>query len=686
MDEPYLSESQQIALFHAVGRRIASLVTGTRGPKIAEQVPEIADIPLLGAFVSLKRQGQLRSCMGTMSDRIALGNAMEQAAIHASRDDPRFEPIMAAELFELELEIWVLWGMKRVAQRGTDRLNAIQIGQHGVQIARGGNRGLLLPGVALEYQMDARTFLEAVCRKAGLPNDAWLDDSSLLHTFEGRAIRGPFSATDINDRKTADEMIFAAKFNRPGPRGEGPSRMELEELREACLTCFNSMVEGVSPPNYFPGLFDATVSGVVLSLNVPDRPTLTCSKISVRPDLYFQQSLIELLRVLGRQVEHFSITLYELQEMTLDLTVYRDPTIHGNAGRYDLSSVDSAYRAVMLSDPKGWVVQYDPTKPAETILAQGVEFLQPEDPDRCEVISFFAASTTPNQTVASMSKPNRFEPNRPSATAGTFIPSDPKKLDQELTQLLSGASSSRHRYSAVMVPHAGWRYSGRLAAQTLAQVEIPSRSIIFAPKHRSSGVDWAIAPNLIWELPGMSMESDLECAEIMRQAVDFFEYDDQAHAMEHSIEVILPILARLAPSTRIVGVAQAHSSWGMIQRGAEQFARFLKAMEDEQVEQPLLIISSDMNHFATEDVGRKVDLMALNAIDEAIDQQKPEILLETVRENRITMCGVIPAVFVMETLRLLGRLKKAIRTGYTTSAEASGDTTRVVGYAGVLFE
>ena len=61
MSEPYLSEEQQIELFHAVGRRLASIVTGTRGSRLASQVPEIADVPLLGAFVSLKKEGELRS-------------------------------------------------------------------------------------------------------------------------------------------------------------------------------------------------------------------------------------------------------------------------------------------------------------------------------------------------------------------------------------------------------------------------------------------------------------------------------------------------------------------------------------------------------------------------------------------------------------------------------------------------
>ena len=98
-------------------------------------------------------------------------------------------------------------------------------------------------------------------------------------------------------------------------------------------------------------------------------------------------------------------------------------------------------------------------------------------------------------------------------------------------------------------------------------------------------------------------------------------------------------------------------------------------------ERPLLVISTDMNHFADDAETRRLDRLALDAI-EALD---PRRLLDVVREHRISMCGVVPAVVVMETLRRLGSLNECQLVGYTTSAERSGDTTRVVGYAGDLF-
>jgi len=237
------------------------------------------------------------------------------------------------------------------------------------------------------------------------------------------------------------------------------------------------------------------------------------------------------------------------------------------------------------------------------------------------------------------------------------------------------------RANAVLVPHAGWKYSGRLAAQTLKRVEIPHWAIIFAPQHRGGGAEWAVAPHQTWTLPGKNVEANLPMTEKMIQAVDFFAFDPVPHAQEHAIEVLLPILARLAPETKISAVAMSMSSWEMIQQGAAQFAQFLHSLP----EKPLLIISSDMNHFANEETTRRVDHIALDAIQRAVAEQNPEHVLRTIYEQQISMCGVIPAVFVMETLRLLGRLDYVKEIDYTTSAEASGDTSRVVGYAGLVF-
>ncbi|RPJ36751.1 MAG: AmmeMemoRadiSam system protein A, partial [Deltaproteobacteria bacterium] len=99
-------------------------------------------------------------------------------AVAAAFDDPRFEPLAAKELKDLELEISVLTPMARL--KNTDE---IEIGKHGLYIKKGFSSGLLLPQVAAEYGWDPITFLEETCRKAGLPRNAWKEKNTEIYIF-----------------------------------------------------------------------------------------------------------------------------------------------------------------------------------------------------------------------------------------------------------------------------------------------------------------------------------------------------------------------------------------------------------------------------------------------------------------------------------------------------------------------
>ena len=112
-----------------------------------------------------------------------------------------------------------------------------------------------------------------------------------------------------------------------------------------------------------------------------------------------------------------------------------------------------------------------------------------------------------------------------------------------------------------------------------------------------------------------------------------------------------------------------------------EFADGLAKVLRRQRPKPLLVISSDMNHYANDAENRRLDEIALAAL-ERLD---PADLYETTTKRKISMCGMLPAVVVLETLRQLKTLKKCRRVSYSTSAGASGDESRVVGYAGMLF-
>lgn len=131
-----------------------------------------------GAFVTIKRRGQLRGCIGNIEGRGPLYKTIEEMAEAAAFRDPRFAAVTEKELPELEYEISVLTPFRKLRD-----VNEIEVGKHGIYIKKGWYSGLLLPQVATEYGWDRQTFLEHTCNKAGLPSDAWKDKNAEIYIF-----------------------------------------------------------------------------------------------------------------------------------------------------------------------------------------------------------------------------------------------------------------------------------------------------------------------------------------------------------------------------------------------------------------------------------------------------------------------------------------------------------------------
>ncbi|HYA39841.1 MAG TPA: AmmeMemoRadiSam system protein B [Syntrophobacteraceae bacterium] len=131
-----------------------------------------------GAFVTLYKRGELRGCIGQIVARMPLADAVEAMAQEAAFGDPRFPPLRSDELGDIKIEISVLTPLQKVAS--TDD---IEIGKHGIVIARNGSMGLLLPQVATEYNWDRTEFLEHCCLKAGLSRNMWKDKETEIYTF-----------------------------------------------------------------------------------------------------------------------------------------------------------------------------------------------------------------------------------------------------------------------------------------------------------------------------------------------------------------------------------------------------------------------------------------------------------------------------------------------------------------------
>ncbi|HXK08997.1 MAG TPA: AmmeMemoRadiSam system protein A [Vicinamibacteria bacterium] len=121
-----------------------------------------------GAFVTLHRyDGELRGCVGLMRSDLPLLETVARMAVAAAVEDGRFEPVRAAELDSLRIEISALGPLEPM------RAEDVEIGRHGLLIGHKGRRGVLLPQVAVENGWDRETFLAHTCWKAGLPEDTW---------------------------------------------------------------------------------------------------------------------------------------------------------------------------------------------------------------------------------------------------------------------------------------------------------------------------------------------------------------------------------------------------------------------------------------------------------------------------------------------------------------------------------
>jgi len=131
-----------------------------------------------GAFVTLKKEGRLRGCIGFIEPVLPLNQTIVQAAIYAASRDVRFEPVQPSELKDVEVEISVLTPLRKISNP-----REVKVGQHGLVIEKGDQKGLLLPQVPVENHWSQRTFLEQTCVKAGLSRDAWRTGAT-IYVFE----------------------------------------------------------------------------------------------------------------------------------------------------------------------------------------------------------------------------------------------------------------------------------------------------------------------------------------------------------------------------------------------------------------------------------------------------------------------------------------------------------------------
>lgn len=262
------------------------------------------------------------------------------------------------------------------------------------------------------------------------------------------------------------------------------------------------------------------------------------------------------------------------------------------------------------------------------------------------------------------------------AVAGKFYPSSARELSA-LIEKYSQASPDRPpaTYRACLVPHAGYVYSGQVAGAVFARIALPKRVIVLGVRHFPRGDDVAVYLEGSWRTPLGDSQIDASLASEIARACPIMQEDSVAHQQEHSLEVQIPFLQVLSPGFRFVPIAIGTLDYETLSEVGVALANTLTAHPD-----VFLLTTSDLNHYEDDSTTREKDTLA---IDKLLTLD-PRGLYDTCRKNSISMCGLGPALAMLTALRQIGA-NGAELVAHTTSAEVSGDTRSVVGYAGLLF-
>lgn len=263
---------------------------------------------------------------------------------------------------------------------------------------------------------------------------------------------------------------------------------------------------------------------------------------------------------------------------------------------------------------------------------------------------------------------------RNPVVAGQFYPGSADRLRAAIKALVD-EKAVREEVIGLVMPHAGYVYSGAVAGATISRVNFKDTFIIIGPNHTGSGKPFSIMTDGTWKTPLGEVAIDTELAKKITDISDYLREDDTAHQNEHSIEVQIPFLQYFRPDIKIVPIILAHASGAVYRQIGHEIAQAIRESGREAV----IIASSDMTHYEPDKSAREKDRQAIEAI---LNLDEGE-LLRRVQEQNISMCGYAPAVSLITAAKELGA-SRAELVSYQTSGDTSGDYSAVVGYAGII--
>ena len=268
---------------------------------------------------------------------------------------------------------------------------------------------------------------------------------------------------------------------------------------------------------------------------------------------------------------------------------------------------------------------------------------------------------------------------RKPVVAGQFYPGTEKSLKRKIEECFThelgpgsipSEESDVHELKGIVAPHAGYTYSGPVAAHSykaLVEDGIPETVIFLGPSHHGLGAGIAVAEE-DFETPLGVVEIDKKIADEL--AGDLIKKDDMAHSREHSIEVQLPFLQYFSNSFKAVPISFNKQDF----KTSKKVGEMLKEVTREK--DVMIIASTDFSHYVLEETAKEKDKKAI----EKILDNDPKGLYDVVQKEHISMCGYGPVVSMM--------IGSGGQEGKLLKYATSGDVTpqkEVVGYGAIAF-
>jgi len=271
---------------------------------------------------------------------------------------------------------------------------------------------------------------------------------------------------------------------------------------------------------------------------------------------------------------------------------------------------------------------------------------------------------------------------RQPAVAGHFYKGTSSALRDQVGRFMD-PGAKKVKAIGIMSPHAGLVYSGSVAGAVYSRIELPGTIVLIGPNHTGLGAPVALMAKGSWETPlGPIRINEALAAEIISRSRHIHD-DAMAHLREHSLEVQLPFIQYSIKDFSFVPIQMLDTRLETcLEVGnaiAEGIAESGVRSAEYMAKGTLIVASSDMSHYVSAATAKKKDHAAIRRILE-LDARG---LYETVRDERISMCGYGPAVAMITACKALGATKAEL-VKYTNSGEVSGDYDQVVGYAGIV--